>query len=366
MSLRIQLVEEENEKLKINNYSIPKKKSETLEYISFSKIISSYGVIVLHINGFWKFRSNNIRQFRILNLYESVFYFSVPVFVLCIGATLLNFNEKYSLIEYNKRRFFKVIIPLLGWNIILYYYKAYYLKSIKKEKFSFVNLWNYFFLSKVNHIFDSLHLFLLSYMIIPLIAYVEKSNKMKIYIYYFFFLLITQAIIPYIFKVFDFRLVWIYKLKLGYTIYVLAGYIINNYKFALYQKKIVYSLGFFSFLIHFFGTEYCYFINRKNIRLHKGYLNVPSIIYSCSLFLLIKEKSYIIYKRYKNIINKIGSLTFGPFFLHNPLNDIFLSYPILYKYISYNTFLHGLCIFLISLIISKILKQIPILKLLVP
>ena len=344
-----------------------KNNSENISYISFAKIISSYGVIVLHINGFWRNHSKNIKLFLLLNFYESFFYYSVPVFVLCIGATLLHFNEKYGLLEYNKRRVVKVIIPLLGWNIILYFYKAYYLKNLQIENLSFSNIWNYFFLSKVYHIFDSLHKFIQTYMLIPLIAYIEISYKLKICIYYFFFLLITQALIPYLINLFHAKLVWIYTFKMGYIMYILAGYIIQNYKFSIFQKYIIYILGIFSFIIHFFGTFFSFLSGNQNLRLHKGYLNFPSILYSCAIFLFIKEKSFIIFgKKYIKIINKLGSLTFGPFFLHNPLIETISSHQKLYKFLSFNTLYFSFFIFLLCLIITKIIKNIPILKILVP
>ena len=145
MSFNIQ--NEEKDKFNSKNSIIPggikKNMPEIITYISFAKIFSSYGVIVLHINGFWENKSDDIKLFLILNFYETFFYYSVPIFVLCIGATLLNFNEKYSLLEYNKKRIFKVLIPLLGWNVILYIYKAYFLKNLTKEVFSFSNIWNY-------------------------------------------------------------------------------------------------------------------------------------------------------------------------------------------------------------------------------
>ena len=153
MSDRLNIKEEEQEKINLTNSiaSKPNIKLTTIEYISFAKIISSYGVIILHINGFWRFQSNSIKLFRILNFYETFFYYSVPVFVLCIGATLLNFPEKYSLTNYNKKRFIKVFIPLLGWNVILYLYKVYYLKKNEIEKLNFSNIWNYFF-KNISHI----------------------------------------------------------------------------------------------------------------------------------------------------------------------------------------------------------------------
>ena len=214
---------EEKDKFKSELKILQKKNiSESISYISFAKIISSYGVIVLHINGFWRNKSKDIKHFLILNFYESFFYYSVPVFALSIGATLLNFNEKYGLFEYNKKRFFKVFLPLLCWNIILYYYKAYFLKNLKKEKFNLINIWNFFFLSKVSHIFDSLHVFLLTYMLIPLISFVDKSKKITICIYYFFFLLITQAFIPYLINLFKLNIIWKYTFKIGYLIFHFA------------------------------------------------------------------------------------------------------------------------------------------------
>ena len=174
--------------------------NKILDYISLIKIIASLSVVILHTNGeFWKFNYDNYRQYWIsANFLECFFYFAVPFFILCIGATLLDFNEKYGLIIYFKRRIKKVVIPLFCWNIIVYYYYAYLLKTYKKEKITFVNLWNIFFKSKLNTIFSSIHSFIIIYMIIPLIAFVEKSKKIKIYSFCFVTLLITQVLIPYL------------------------------------------------------------------------------------------------------------------------------------------------------------------------
>ena len=185
---------------KINN------NKNILDYISFAKIISSYGVIALHLNGFLNCNLKNRKQWIIENIYETVFYHSVPIFVLCIGATLLNFKERYGLLEYNKKRLLKVVLPLIGWTLILYLYKVFILKNIKKISLDFVSIWNYFFNSNIYAIFNSLHVFLLTYILIPLLSFVEKENKMRIYTYYFFLLLLTQSFIPYLFSLFGNKL----------------------------------------------------------------------------------------------------------------------------------------------------------------
>ena len=99
----------------------------------------------------------------------------------------MDFNERYGLLEYNKKRIVKVFIPLLGWTSILYLYKVYVLKNIRIIPLNFSSLWNYFFRSKLYGIYHSLHIFLLTYMLIPLLAYIDKAKKIRIYTYYFFF-----------------------------------------------------------------------------------------------------------------------------------------------------------------------------------
>ena len=357
----------EEQNLLLNEKKIHKSQ-KILDYISFVKIISSYGVIALHLNEiYWNFNLSQKERWIIENLYECIFFYSVPFFVLSIGATLLDFKDRYGLFEYNKKRFIKVFIPLIGWTIILYLYKFYILKNIENINFNFYDIWNYFFKSKMYRIFDSLHIFLLTYSLIPLLAFVERSSKIFIYSYYFFFLLITQSFIPYIFSLFGNKMIWIYRLNIGYLIYIFAGYIIHNYTFSIFLKVIIYLSGIFGFLIHLFGTQILAFRYKKIIKLHKGYLNLPCILYSCSLFLFIKNNFCFVSKiMNKKFINKIGSLTLGPFFIHLPLRETIFKFVMLNKLIGFNRLFYSLILFTLCIIISSILKKIPFLKILVP
>ena len=348
-----------------NNISLLREKRnikpKIIDYIFFAKIISSYGVVVLHLNHFWNYSLEKEKKWIFENIYETTFYFSVPFFVLCIGATLLDFNERYGLLEYNKRRIIKVFIPLLGWSSILYLYKVYILKNTPKIPLNFTSIWNYFFQSKLYGMYNSLHIFLLTYMLIPILAYVEKTKKIKIYTYYFFFLLSTQAIIPYIISLFGNEIFWIYKLNIGYLIYIFGGYIINNYSFSNRAKIIIYILGIISFLIHLNGTKILTLRYKRIITIHKGYLNLPCILHSFSFFLFIKEYFYLITKIInKKYIKKIGSLTLGPFFMHLAVNETISRFDKFNKLISFHLLFHSFFIFYICIFLSSLLKKIPI------
>ena len=340
-----------------------------LNYISIAKIISVFSVVILHMNNsFWSFNYNNYKQYWIsANRIESIFYFGVPVFILCIGATLLDFNEKYELKKYYYRRFIKIVLPLFSWNIILYFYRVYFLKNFKKKKLSFIIIWNLYYNNKIYSIFGSFHEFIKIYIIIPLIAYVDKSKKLKIYSYCFISLILTQSLIPYLIKLFCDDLIWIYSINLGYIIYIFPGYIIQHYKFSKLYKFIIYILGFIGLLIHMYGTQILTLRYKKIIKLHKGYFNIPCLLYSCSIFLFIKDYSYFVLKIInRKYINKIGTLTIGPFFIHLPMIDTIHKYFKINKYSLVYRLLGGICVCIMSLIITAIMKIIPLINYLVP
>ena len=363
-----EILNEEKDSLVLKEKDSSYDKQRFLSYISIAKIFSSYGVIALHLNSnFWDFSHAKRKNWLISNFYQSLFCYPVPIFVLCIGATLLDFRERYGLFDYNKKRFVKVFIPLLGWTITLYYYKAYILKNISKIELDFSYIWNYFFLSKLFHIYNSLHIFILTYMLIPIVSFVEKKDKIKIYTYYFFLLLITQAIIPYLINLLGNKIIWIYKLNIGYLIYIFAGYIIHNHKFTRLISIIIYIFGISSFLLDLIGTHILALKYKKIKTLHKGYLNLPCIIYSSALFLFIKENSYFIFRFInKKTINKIGSLTLGPFFIHLALKQTIEKYITINNLIFFNLLFNSFLIFSMCIIFSMILRRIPLLNNLVP
>jgi len=114
------------------------KKIKALTYISLVKIISVFLVILKHTNeNYWVFNQYWIST----NIMASFCMCAVPLFSLCIGATLLDFNERYNIKIYWKRRIKKVVLPILGWNIIYYFYRVYILKNFQKINFDFINLY---------------------------------------------------------------------------------------------------------------------------------------------------------------------------------------------------------------------------------
>ena len=230
------LINSENIK---NNY----KSIKILDYISLVKILSSCLVILKHTNAnYWVYNEYWIST----NIMCSFCMCAVPLFGLCIGATLLNFNERYGIKEFWKRRIIKVIIPIIGWNIIFYFYRVYVIKNFPKIKLNFLNIYQIYFDNKLYGIIGSLRIFIFGYMIIPLISFIEKSNKIKIYSYGLLIIIINTSTIPYLINIFYYYsnllnksnqssinviIKWPYNFNSGYVIFLFAGYIIQNILF---------------------------------------------------------------------------------------------------------------------------------------
>ena len=294
-------------------------------------------------------------------------FFSYPSFYLCIGATLLDFNERYGIKEYYKRRIKKIIIPFFSWNIILYFYKVYILKNFEKKSLNFAYIWNILFNFKLNFIFKSFFSFIKIYLLIPLFAYIEKSYKITIYSYFILVLFICQILIPYIIKVFNNSLNWPFDFKAKYIIYVLSGYIIQNHDFHKRIKILIYCLGLIGFFIMCERTEKLTKKKGYLDLLHKYYLSPLCYFYTCSVFIFIKEYSNIIFKYDKSkYINKLGTLTMGPFLLHIPIIETIKKiYKINIFGLKFRLF-GSLGIISFSFFITYFIKKIRILNYLIP
>lgn len=340
-------------------------KNKTIAYISLVKILSAYLVILKHTNeNYWFFD----RYWISTNIMASICMCAVPLFTLCIGATLLDFNERYDIKIYWKRRIKKIIIPMIGWNIIYYFYRVYIIKNFQKVNFDFIILYRIYFNNKIYPLTKSLRLFLFGYMVIPLIAYVDKINKIKVYSYCFITLLINQSIIPYLIKLYrNSKILWPYYYHLGYIIYLFAGYIIQNHNFNKRNKLLIYISGIIGLLLRLTISHYLTFKYKVADNTQINYLNLPIVLYSCSVFLFTKEYSIHLFKIINiKYINKIGSLSMGPFFFHYIIIWGYFYLCNAREYTFYYRFFGSFIISLICFVITAIIKKIPFINYLTP
>lgn len=348
-----------------------KSKPASLYYISLIMLIASFSIVIIHYNNFFfsiSYNSNK-KSWTISNFLNILLIFAYPSIYLCIGIIFLNFNERYGLIKYFKKIIKRIIIPFIVWNIILYFYRIYYLKKILKKRRTFKYIWNLIFEFKLNSVLKAFRTFLIIFLIIPLAAYVENSNKLKIFTYCVIVLFFLQILIPYIIKLKDDTLRWPFSIDAKFIIYSFSGYIIQNYKINFIIKIIIYLIGICAFAIMFETFKYLN-IEEEYLSLNiiqKYYLSPFCYIYTISVFLFIKENSYYIFKVINPyFFNKLSELAMGPFLLHIPIIDTLKKIHKFNKFGLEYRILGCLGIICFSLFITFIFRYIPLLKFLIP
>lgn len=335
------------------------------EYITILSVISAIAVVLLHTNScFWSFSRE--RYWFTANIIECVCYFAVPIFFMIAGVNLLDYNERYSTKDYFIKRIKKVVIPYVVWTFIGLAYMiqkgAISIKSLNIECMlnSFIDG------SNIIGVYWFIPPLLLIYLCIPIFSHIDKSKKFKIYTYISIIGIILNCLVPFAINLFGLKISMSFQFVVvsKYLLYIFIGYVLDKYDFKIRDRIIIYAMGIIGLLSHIIGT---YILSSKAgyiIWTFKGYTNIPCLMYSIALFVLVKELGKHI-KNYK-IINFVASYTFAIYLLHWFIKDI------IQRIFDIN--LHSIIwrlgapfvIITICIFITYILRKIPIIKKIVP
>lgn len=339
-------------------------KNSKKEYITLLSVVSAISVVILHTNGcFWNFSKS--RYWLTANIIESLFYFAVPIFFMITGATLIDYQEKYSTKEYFKKRIKKTFIPFIIWSLIGVLYliqKGTISTNIITLKYLFNGIFNTSFIT-IYWFFIPLFCI---YLCIPLFASIDKQKKISTFKYISILFFFFNILLPFINSVFKLELSLPISIMVcsNYLFYVVIGYILDNIDIKKTYRYIIYLISLTGLLMHIIGTHKLSYTANMIDRTYKGYLNLPCVIYSIGIFVLFKEIS----KHLKNnkIINILSKYTFAIYLLHWFLIDLSIR---LFKVNTLSIFYRlgaPLIIIPICIIIAWVLRKIPFVKHIIP
>lgn len=88
-------------------------------YIDILNIAACIAVIFLHMNGFaHHYAPNSLWKSSLV--FECIFYWAVPIFLMISGANLLDYRKRYDTKTFFKKRFTKILIPWIFWSFLTY------------------------------------------------------------------------------------------------------------------------------------------------------------------------------------------------------------------------------------------------------
>ena len=337
-------------------------------YFDVLRILAVFFVMVLHTSGEnWHDAGVNTYEWSILNLFNGISRWCVPVFVMISGALFL--NHDISIKKLYSKYILRLVIAFIVWSIA----------------YSFI--WNIvgqrdiikFFRAIIKGHYHMWFIYMIIglYMVIPFLKKIIEDNILTKYfiILAFIFALFVPEIISII-KAFssehgDFAESTVgqvhLKIVLGFTIYFIVGYCLNNVALSNKAKLIIYILGIVGFVS---TVVFSLIISKKldkPIAIFYSNESVNVFFEAVSIFVLIKNiisKSRFGNKTI-NAIQLLSKYSFGAYLIHALILTILNKFANLHS-LTFNPILSiplvSTTTFILSFGISAILNHIPIVK----
>ena len=288
--------------------------------LTFIQVICALAVVTLHTNiCFWEFSATE-RYWFTANIIECVFYFAVPVFFMITGITLIDYQDKYTTLEFFKRRIRKSVVPYIAWSSIGVVFLV-ATKSIPARQVT--ASWIIAGLLSTNGIIGVYWFFkplYCAYLSIPLFSAVEKEKKKRMAEYLLIISFLINILPPFLTSVLHSGFVWPYEISVvsGILFWVWGGYYLYYYPPGKIQKTILIGLSALGLLLHIIGT-YAASVQAGSLQqLYKGYTNLPCVLYVPGVFCVLRKTAEKIagFDRLKRMIECLGKYTFSVYLLH--------------------------------------------------
>lgn len=340
-------------------------RTDRLLYIDVLNIISCFGVVVMHCTG-KVFVFDLSKEWNFCMILQALFHFSIPVFFMLTGATLMNYREKYSTKKFFRKRLLRTVIPLLIWSSIMLFYR-FMIGSIQVPKGprSFLNL---FFNNEIQNIYWFFYAIIAIYIAMPLFSLLARKENLKTIKYFLIVFFIVRALFPLI-RMLGFKITPYFEIPgiTSYFGYVLMGWYLRETSFPRKIRFVMYGSGVAALILMVFGTRFLSLRRGMLNSILMDYTSVCTFLLSLAVFVFFKEKKY----RCKSdcyaakILRLVSQASLGVYVLQMiPLTELGNRYP-------------GLCtipfiiakigfVYVICLAITLLIQRIPLLKKIMP
>lgn len=292
---------------------------------------------------------------------------AVPIFIMITGSLILKKEEGYESIFRN--RLLKLLITIIIWTII---YECVLLNKIVNIE-EIMNALKNALKSPIYLHFWYLYMLIGLYIMTPFIKKMIKQFEDKDYIIFLSIWFIVTSLIPFLNTMYPVEIPKYMDLSIfsGYIGIYILGYYLDNKKIDNNKFKIATIIFFISIILSVIITwDY----SRKTgytWNLLDNVIMAPIVMSSAALFIIIKylcSKYSVHIQKINKVIIDISSSTFGIYIVHMIVISKIYTTPLKGLLLINNrnpligSLILDLIVFLISYLIVKVLKLIPILK----
>jgi len=290
--------------------------------LDFLRALAIIAVVVIHsIAPVVRQKPIGSTSWIVANIIDSFMRWGVPIFVMISGALLIKKENFYNSKNFFKKRFKKILIPLLSWPVI---YVAWWKIFFMDKSLDFVDFVKQLLSGKPAFGYQLYFLFIILglYLLTPLLSlYVSSVTKRRLWIATLAILSITTA--HYSLEYFIFGRIPrlnLFTLCLPYVGYFLLGYTLKDIKIKSYTIPTIlfFLASSLITLLTYFGIK-----NNQTLFFYE-YPSIFVIIASATLYVLFKNvytyRKRVIPKKllylFDGIVQSLSLSSFGIFLVH--------------------------------------------------
>lgn len=340
-------------------------KAKRTVYYDYLRTFAMFAVVLLHTAASnWHSTDVNSFDWQVFNAYDSIVRWGVPVFVMISGALFLGRNIPTKTIY--KKYILRIVIAFFFWSGC---YALLTCKGIKEIIASTISgHYHMWFLPMIVGL----------YMAIPIIKCITENKESRRYFLFlasmFAIVLPTLAAISNDFapkllnagiQAVNDSLIRGLKIEivLGFTVYFILGYVINNTDISVKQRKWIYILGVIGFVSTIVIDSIVSIKNQTPCKTYYGNHTIGVFLESVSVFVFFKyncPKS----ERLNAFVQKLAKYSFGAYLVHPWVLSLLEENG--FTTLSFNSIISvpllAITTFSISMLISAVINRIPILK----
>ena len=330
-------------------------------YFDILNIFATLGVVFLHCNGTAHTYSDTFGWYQALFI-EVFLYWPVPVFFMLTGATLMEYRSRYTTVEFFKKRFSRTVIPFVAWTLINSVLKGINLFEIGIRQFI-----SRCFLTSVENVYWFFIPLFSVYLALPALSLLKNHRKVLWYLAGCTFLL--TSLLPPVFRYLG--LGWNTNLNMpmvsGYLLFVILGYLLSTEELNRKLRLVIYVFGIFGAVLRYAMTVLLSVRDGAINKMFFSYTEYYSVFLAVAVFVLFRYMKPVEFLNNKRaVLSKISGCSFGVYLIHMIVIRFF-------SYVLPETvfgvvwrMMAPVLIYFVALLITFILKKIPIVKRIVP
>lgn len=318
-----------------NNYDVKNTQKIDIMYIHLLRIFAMCCVIILHCITVYFADANNFgsKLWVVYDIVNEIARKGVPLFFMISGYLALKSKGTLNFKEFYKKRLSKLILPFLVWDVLYYcFYRIDAGQTIFSTDFFAHLLW----CGSACHLWF-IYAIMMIYLVLPFFKMiVDKCSTLQIF-WLFILSVFTTTIRPFINLVSPVYFQLIEEGALGgYIGWFILGYLLGNTDMKPGVRAIIYIGGIAGFCLGVFGNYYICSVKEFDLVFNKDN-QINHYLVSAAIFVLFKNIRWSENKVFCMAVKYFSSLSFGIYFAHIMVLELFLKLPISLVPPVYNT-----------------------------